>query len=237
MIDLRRELRATAGRMQAAWEHLSATQRLTLHGASVVAGVLLLGGLAGMWGPRAMAAAEDGLGYTGTAIRSQYRQLLQSLDASQGELEITRMELERVERILQFSGRYQVAADLAEVIYETALQQGIDPELAFRLVQLESRFQVRAVSRAGAIGLAQVQLATAKYYDADITQEQLYDPSTNVRIGLRFFRDLLDRYDDIELALLAYNWGPSRLEQLLAEGRDPRNGYASSIMEGYQGTR
>jgi soluble lytic murein transglycosylase-like protein len=211
MIDLRRALRATAGQMHAARERLSATQRLTLHGAGIVAGVLLLGGMAGAWGPRARAAAEDGLGYTGTAIRSQYRQLRQS--------------------------RYQVAADLAEVIYETALQQGIDPELAFRLVHLESRFQPRAESRAGAIGLAQVQLATAKYYDPGITPDRLYDPATNVRIGLRFLRDLLDQYDDVELALLAYNWGPSRLKQLLAEGRDPRNGYASSIMQGYQGTR
>lgn len=237
MIEIRRELRATAERMYAAWERLSATQRLTLHGVGVVAGVMLLAGLAGTWGPRAMAAADDGLAYTGTAIRSQYQFLRQSLDTSEGELEITRMELERLERILEFSTRYQVAADLSEVIYETALQQGIDPELAFRLVELESRFHVRAQSRAGAIGLAQVQLATAKFYDPGITMDGLYDPATNVRIGLRFLRDLLNEYDDVELALLAYNWGPTRLKQLLAEGRDPRNGYASSIMHGYQGTR
>ena len=43
-------------------------------------------------------------------------------------------------------------------------------------------------------------------------------------------------YDDVSLALLAYNWGPSRLRELLAQGRDPRNGYASTIMSGYQGT-
>ena len=237
MIDIRRELRATAGRIHAAWERLSATQRLTLHGIGIVAAVLLLGGLAGTWGPQAIAAADDGLGYTGTAIRSQFRHLRQSLDASEGELEITRMELQRLERILEFSKRYQVAADLSEVVYETALQQGIDPELAFRLVQLESRFQVRAHSRAGAIGLAQVQLETAKYYDAGITLDGLYDPATNVRIGLRFLRDLLNKYGDVEMALLAYNWGPSRLKQLLSEGRDPRNGYAASIMQGYQGTR
>jgi len=237
MFDIRHDLHALAGRLHAAWQHLSATQRLTLHGVGIVTGVLLLGGLAGTWGPRTLAAASDGAGYTGTAIRTQYQSLRRSLDTTEGELEITKMELDRLERIVEFSKQYQVAADLAEVIYETALQQGIDPDLAFRLVHSESRFNVRAHSRAGAIGLAQVQLATARYYDPTITGDQLYDPTTNVRIGLRFLRDLIGEYGDVELALLAYNWGPTRLKELLAQGRNPRNGYASSIMKDYQGTR
>ena len=82
-----------------------------------------------------------------------------------------------------------------------------------------------------------MQLATARFYERDIQRDDLHDPATNLRIGLRFLRDLIGVYGDIELALLAYNWGPSRLQELLDEGRDPRNGYASSLLDGYQGTR
>jgi soluble lytic murein transglycosylase-like protein len=237
MLDIQRTVHALAGRLTAAWQRLSATQRLTLHGVGIVTGVLLLGGLAGSWGPRSLVAEPDVAAYTGTAARTQYLSVRRELSTAEGELEITRMELDRLERIVEFSKQYQVAADLAEVIYETALQQGIDPELAFRLVHSESRFQVRAHSHAGAIGLAQVQLATARYYDPTITADRLYDPATNVRIGLGFLRDLIQQYGDVELALLAYNWGPTRLKELLAEGRNPRNGYASSIMKDYVGTR
>ncbi len=236
MIDIRRMTRAVSNRLGATWQRLSTTQRLTLRGAGLVGAVLALAGLTGMWGPRAVASADDGLGYTGTAIRSQFGQLRQSLDTTAGELEITRLELRRLEAIVDFSKRYEIPVDMAELVYETALKQGLDPELAFRLVKLESGFRPRARSHAGAIGLAQVQLATARYYDRAITVERLHDPETNLRIGLQFLRDLLNAYGDVEMALLAYNWGPTRLNELVAQGRNPRNGYASSIMNGYLGT-
>jgi hypothetical protein len=43
----------------------------------------------------------------------------------------------------------------------------------------------------------------------------------------------MDRYGDLQLALLAYNRGPKRVADLMSEGMDPRNGYASSVMDGY----
>jgi hypothetical protein len=214
------------------WVHLTATQRLMLRGIGVVTAVLLLGALASTWA--APTASLEGTGdYTGTAgvrIESVY----QLHDVPIGEL--TSLELRRGELLARYAQEYRVAPDLAELVYETALRQGIDPELGFRLVHLESQFRDRALSHAGAIGLAQVQLPTARFYDPGITAEELYAPATNLRIGFSFLRDLIDTYGNVEMALLAYNWGPSRLRELLAQGRNPRNGYASSIMRGYQGT-
>lgn len=212
---------------------MPATKRLAAHGLGVMAGVFMLGMAAGTWGPKARAAGVPPA-YTGTAERTPVPAYQRG--EAPGELELARLEVGRLEAIVDFSTRYQVAADLAELIYETALRQGLDPELAFRLVKMESQFKPYALSHADAVGLAQVQLATARFYEPDITTEQLYEPAANLRIGLSFLRDLIRAYDDVELALLAYNWGPSRLKELLAQGRDPRNGYASSIMEGYQGT-
>jgi soluble lytic murein transglycosylase-like protein len=234
MMDIQSVAQGIAERLAGAWKRLSGTQQLTLRGLGIVAAVVAAGALVGARAPHA-ATADGGPSYTGTAVRSEFRLLGERLDTP-GELELARLELERLEAILRYSTRYQIPADLSELIFDIALREGIDPELAFRLVDLESEFHVRARSGAAAVGLAQVQLATARFYEPEATFEDLYDPATNLRIGLRFLRDLIDAYGDVELALLAYNWGPSRLRELLAEGRDPRNGYASSIMEGYRGT-
>jgi soluble lytic murein transglycosylase-like protein len=202
-----------------------------------VAAVVLLGGIAGAGGPRAVEASDDAQGYTGTAAHSEYRLLRQSFDLTAGDLELARLELQRVQTILELAKEYGAPVGLAELTYDAALREGIDPEFAFRLVNLESQFNPRARSHAEAIGLAQVQLGTARFYDPDIQQEELHDPATNLRIGLRFLRDLIGVYGDVELALLAYNWGPSRLQELLDQGRDPRNGYASSLLNGYGGMK
>lgn len=218
------------------WHRLSATQRLMLRGGVVVAAVVLVGGVVGWTAPRAVAWDNDPA-YTGTAILSQYLNLRRSLDTTSGELEIARLQLKRAEELLKYSARYQIPADLTTLIYDTALQEGIDPELAFRLVRVESGFNVKARSSAGALGLAQVLPSTARFYQADITTEQLFEPARNLRIGFRYLRDLLGVYGDVKLALLAYNRGPGRLKELLDQGRDPRNGYASTIMRDYPGLR
>lgn len=217
------------------WRRLSVTQQLAVRGLGILLLVLGVGAVAGARAPSAAASDNDGGAYTGTAIQSQFRSLRVSLDTTAGELELARLRLRRAEDILRYSSVYQVPADLAELVYDVALREGIDPELAFRLVNLESGFTVRARSHANALGLAQVQPATARFYEPTITAEQLYDPETNLRIGLRYLRHLIETYGDVKLALLAYNRGPGRVKELMDAGRDPDNGYATRVMEGYRG--
>ena len=217
------------------WRRLSVTQQLTMRGLGILLLVLGIGAVAGARAPSAVASDSDGGAYTGTAIQSQFRSLRVSLDTTAGELEIARLQLQRAEDILRYSSEYQVPANMVELVYDVALHEGIDPELAFRLVNLESGFTVRARSHANALGLAQVQPATARFYEPTITAEQLYDPETNLRIGFRYLRHLIETYGDVKLALLAYNRGPGRVKELMDAGRDPRNGYATRIMEGYRG--
>ena len=83
------------------------------------------------------------------------------LSNAQGELDLAKVQLDRMHRVFAYSSRYGIGADLASTIYESALAEGIDPELAFRLVKLESNFNPRAVSRVGAIGLAQLKIGRA----------------------------------------------------------------------------
>jgi soluble lytic murein transglycosylase-like protein len=139
--------------------------------------------------------------------------------------------------VFTFARRYRVTMELAGLIHDTALEEKIEPELAFRLVRLESRFDQNAVSGAGAIGLTQLMLGTARYFQPGVTAEDLTDPATNLRIGFRYLRGLIREYrGDLKLALLVYNRGPTAVLNAIAMGEDPANGYDRILMRGYKGT-
>ena len=234
MNDIKIVAAKAAGALQHAWDRLSATQQIMLRGIGLFAVLVLVGGAVGGWAPVAVASRDGGF-YNGTAVVYEYMKLRESLNSTSGELELAKVRLARAEALLRYSSRYGVPADLAELIYDLALREGIDPDLGFRLVNVESGFQLRAASRANAYGLTQVQLATARFYESDITMERLFEPERNLRIGFRYLRDLLETYGDVNLALLAYNRGPSRVKELIDAGTDPDNGYPSVLMEGYRG--
>ncbi len=162
--------------------------------------------------------------------------LRNELSNAQGELDLAKVQLDRMHRIFSYSSRYDIGADLASSIYEIALAEGIDPELAFRLVKVESGFNERAVSPVGAVGLTQLMVPTARYFDRDVTRDELFDRETNLRIGFRYLRGLVRAHKgDLKLALLVYNRGPVPVGNALAEGRDPSNGYDRYVTRGYKG--
>ena len=103
-------------------------------------------------------------------------------------------------------------------------------------MKLESDFNVHATSPVGALGLTQVMPSTAKYYVKGITAERRYDPNTNLRVGFRYLRGLVDEYHgDVKLALLVYNRGPVAVEKSRAQGDNPSNGYDRMLTKGYRG--
>jgi soluble lytic murein transglycosylase-like protein len=138
--------------------------------------------------------------------------------------------------------RYRISPELARMIEEEAVAQGIDPELAFRLVRVESRFHPRARSRAGALGLMQLMPSTARRLDRSVrSEERILDPRTNLRLGLRYLRGLIRHYDgNLRLALVAYNRGEGNVDRALRRGRDPENGYSRAVLgrgaDRYRGT-
>jgi hypothetical protein len=92
-----------------------------------------------------------------------------------------------------------------------AREVGIAPRLALSMAMVESRFDQRAVSSKGAIGVLQVMPKVA-WEAYEVPAEELFDPDVNIRIGLTFMKSLLQRFDDnLDLSLAAYNAGPSRV--------------------------
>ena len=164
------------------------------------------------------------------------RKLKSELDATRGNLDLMTAQLDRANKVIAYSSEYGIAADLASSIIDIAMAEGIAPDLAFRLVKLESNFNERAKSPVGAIGLTQLMLPTARYFDKTITEKRLYDRRTNLRIGFRYLRALIEENDgDVRLALLVYNRGPVAVRNALAAGLNPTNGYDRIIMKGFEG--
>jgi soluble lytic murein transglycosylase-like protein len=164
------------------------------------------------------------------------RELRDQLDSTKGEMDLLRARYERANRIIQYSSRFAIPANMATHVLDASMAEGIDPELAFRLVKLESEFNPRATSPVGAIGLTQMMLGTARYYERGITRERLYDPTTNLRIGFRYLRGLIGQYHgDAKLALLVYNRGEVAVNNALHAGLDPSNGYDRILTRGYKG--
>ena len=126
---------------------------------------------------------------------------------------------------------YQIPDQLATEIYTAAVENELPPELAFGLVRTESEFKDYATSHVGAIGLTQLMLPTARWFKKGVTEDDLRDSRTNLRIGFRYLGELIDRYHgDVELALTAYNRGTGTVDRVLARGGDPDNGYAGKVL-------
>jgi soluble lytic murein transglycosylase len=90
---------------------------------------------------------------------------------------------------------------------------GLDPYLIAALIRQESGFVASARSRAGALGLMQLMPSTARSLEP-VSKRELLDGRTNVRLGVKFFRRLLAQFDGkVDLALAAYNAGPSRVAE------------------------
>lgn len=110
---------------------------------------------------------------------------------------------------LRYAKQYGTSYFISSVVIQNAEEYHIPKPLAFRLIWTESRFNPRALSPKGAVGLAQVMPSTARGLDSTLTRENLFDPEVNVDLGFRYLRMMHVRYNgDWQRALIAYNAGP-----------------------------
>ncbi len=118
-----------------------------------------------------------------------------------------------------------------EIISE-ANKNGLESELVFAVVKVESSFSAGAVSNKGAVGLMQITPKTGEYI-AQMLGEREYDLSdakTNIRFGCFYIRYLLDRFADIETAMVAYNAGESKVREWLKNPEYSQNGKTLCII-------
>ena len=102
------------------------------------------------------------------------------------------------------------AAQFDGLITQHAQTNGVRAELVRAVMQVESAFNQYARSPKGALGLMQLMPATIRQFGV----RNPFNPAENIRAGVAYLRQLLDRYgNDEQLALAAYNAGPGAVDK------------------------
>jgi soluble lytic murein transglycosylase len=121
-----------------------------------------------------------------------------------------------------------------EIVRGHARNYELEPALLAAVIYQESRFNARAESESGAIGLMQLLPDTAKGIavrtgGSRFQVDDLYDPEINVRYGSWYLRHLLNKYGEVNKALAAYNGGQGNVDRGVqyAETRE----YVSRVLE------
>ncbi|MDR2611473.1 MAG: lytic transglycosylase domain-containing protein [Deltaproteobacteria bacterium] len=125
------------------------------------------------------------------------------------------------------------ASNFEELILDAARENDVSPALVKAVIQAESRFNPRAVSAQGAVGLMQILPSTAR----SVGVRSLQHPKDNITAGVRYLRSLLDQFGDEEyLAVAAYNCGPDLIRRYgnkIPPISQTRN-FVAEVMEYYQ---
>lgn len=124
-------------------------------------------------------------------------------------------------------------AELDSMIAYHSEAQDLDPKLVMALIQAESNYNSRAVSKKGAIGLMQLMPGTAKL----LRVSDPFDPDENLRGGTTYLRRMIDRFSGrLEFAVAAYNAGPGAVEKHggIPPYQETRN-YVRKVLALYRG--
>lgn len=110
----------------------------------------------------------------------------------------------------RLSGCARDPKEFETIINSCALEYGVDTSLVKAVIHAESGYNPNALSRKGAAGLMQLMPKTAQ----GLKVSNAFDPSENIRGGVRYLKFLLDTFKgDVTLALAAYNAGLSKVAQ------------------------
>ena len=146
-------------------------------------------------------------------------------------------------RLLQYQARTGLTdaevTQLAETVVVEARRYHFDPSLVLAVIHVESRFDTYAISPKDALGLMQLLPSTGEELAPIVGVEwhgpqTLFDPVANVRLGVAYLRQLTDRYNgSVRTALVAYNWGPGRLDQFMRAGETLPSEYSQLVLAAY----
>lgn len=131
---------------------------------------------------------------------------------------------------------------VARAVVRAETEHGLPALLVLALIEQESHFRPKVSGPRGAIGLMQLRPYVAK----DIAERHdipwqgirtLTDPVKNVRLGTIYLAEMRKRFDDTQLAMAAYNMGPTALSKRLKRGLGVKGPYVNGVLRRYHSLR
>lgn len=154
------------------------------------------------------------------------------------------MQVRFVANVIRDATRKPISSNLAKIIVSESKKHGYDPLFVTAVIMAESRFDKKAISPVGALGLMQLLPSTAQYVASKLGIQHwkghmplLHDEAYNIKLGVTYLKYLDAKYNgNKRLTLAAYNWGPGNLQKSMkGSGRLPAETvrYRDSILKNY----
>jgi len=128
---------------------------------------------------------------------------------------------------------------IAHTVYEEAWQYDLDYRLVLAVMKVESNFRPDAVSTKGARGLLQIKPSLARHVSREIGvtikgDSCLHEPEKNIKIGVNHLAWLVEKFEDLDTALHAYNVGPARSRATTSPGKTPATRFTKKVLREYE---
>ncbi|MCC6876336.1 MAG: transglycosylase SLT domain-containing protein [Sandaracinaceae bacterium] len=147
--------------------------------------------------------------------------------AARHELAVASAALGDAGLAIRFEGSFAVCGPrprpYREIVEAAAARHELDPDLLFAVMRVESVYNPRIISYAGAIGLMQIMPRTGRLIAHamerdDFTIDQLLLPEVNIEMAAWYLRSLIDRFEGrVPLAIAAYNGGPHNVRRWMRD--------------------
>ena len=184
--------------------------------------------------------------------RSEQVQKIEALNGHQQEqIEALTGKIENLQRKIRWEEVLEVEKtsyskhevfNIVNAILDATETYDLEPELILAVIMTESDFNKNAVSNRGAFGLMQLLPSTARELARELNMEwsglkQLQEPGYNIKLGSYYLRKLMRGYNNLDLALTAYNMGPGRLDALRQSDEAIPSDYSSKVREYYRAVK
>ena len=112
--------------------------------------------------------------------------------------------------------------EYAEYVKKYANEYNVDEYLIYAIIKAESNFESNAESHRGAKGLMQLMYSTAedisKRIGIELNEDNILEPDININLGTKYISMLIQKYNNINLALAAYNAGSGNVDGWIEKG-------------------
>ena len=115
-----------------------------------------------------------------------------------------------------------------EYVEKYSAEYEVDKYLVYSIIKAESNFKEESISNKGAKGLMQLMPSTAeeiaKKIEIQLDENNILNPQININLGTKYISNLIKKYENIGLALAAYNAGSGNVDSWIEKGILDSNG-------------